>query len=267
MILQISLYRLAAFLLQRTPIGCRLLVTPHMSKPASFTSAHDQSATLRQLKLLVVLLVISNVGLGLFAFYLLRSTDARYTEILSRSIPALSDLRGVSFRLTDLMRSTSLPLLTSTEEQRPQAIRRAQAAIAADRELREKLLLEIWLIGSADNRSAIQRAGDKVDTIAIRVIEIVQAGNIAEATKFRDQTLRPAFDEYLESIGKAADAVEDASLKANDDISARISSMSAVVLGIAGWPVIVLIALLVLTAVFVVVLMVLFRAREMSDMP
>jgi hypothetical protein len=238
-----------------------------MSKSASFTSAHDQSATLRQLKMLVVLLVISNVGLGVFAFYLLRSTDARYSEVLSRSIPALSDLRGVSFRLTDLMRSTSLPLLTSTEEQRPQAIHRAQAAIATDRELREKLLLETWLVGLGGNRYAIQHAGDKVDAIATRVIEIVQTGNIGEATKFRDQTLRPAFDEYLESIGKAADTVEDASLKANDDISARITSMSAVVLGIAGWPVIVLVALLVLTAVFVVVLMVLFRAREMSDMP
>lgn len=238
-----------------------------MSKTASFTSAADQSATLRQLKLLVVLLVLSNVGLGVLAFYLLRSTDARYSEILARSIPALSDLRGVSFKLTDLMRSTSLPLLTAAEDQRPQAIRRAQAAIAADRELREKLLLEVWLIESADSRSAIQHAGDNVDSIAARVIEIVQTGKVAEAAKFRDQALRPAFDEYLESIGRAADAVEDASMKANGDISARISNMSAVVLGIAGWPVIVLVGLLVLTAVFVVVLMVLFRAREMSDMP
>lgn len=43
--------------------------------------------------------------------------------------------------------------------------------------------------------------------------------------------------------------------------------MSTVVLGCASWPVIVLVTLLVLTAVFVVVLMVLFRGREMSDGP
>jgi hypothetical protein len=43
--------------------------------------------------------------------------------------------------------------------------------------------------------------------------------------------------------------------------------MSTVLLGLAGWPVVLLVGLLLLTAIFVLVLMVLFRGREMSDMP
>ena len=43
--------------------------------------------------------------------------------------------------------------------------------------------------------------------------------------------------------------------------------LPSLLLGIASWPIVVLAGLLLLTALFVVVLMVLFRGREMSDTP
>ena len=43
------------------------------------SSPNEHTATLRQLKLLVVVLVLSNVGLGIFSFLLLRRLDRQYS--------------------------------------------------------------------------------------------------------------------------------------------------------------------------------------------
>src|SRR5687768_4472026 len=52
-----------------------------MVRPAS-SDSHDQSATLRKLKLLIVVLVVSNIGLGGLSFYLMRAMDRTYTDLL-----------------------------------------------------------------------------------------------------------------------------------------------------------------------------------------
>lgn len=213
------------------------------------------------------MLVLSNIGLGAFSAYLLRSTDARYSHLLERSVPALNDLRAETAQLAVAVRVTGIPLLRVADELRPNAVRNAHAAIERDRELRAKVMNDQWPQSAHDSRAEIERSGDRFDAASDQVIALAAAGRVDEASKVRESVLRPAFDDYLGVIAKTADAVEGASLKASDDMSAHTGSMAAVLLGLAGWPVIVLVALLFLTAVFVIVLMVLFRGREMSDMP
>ena len=84
--------------------------------------------------------------------------------------------------------------------------------------------------------------------------------------RLRDSGVLPAFDHYVATIGRVSDRIEQTSLRASDEATVRIGRMSTLVLGIAGWPVILLLGLL-LTAVFVGVLMILFRRRGTSDMP
>ena len=85
--------------------------------------------------------------------------------------------------------------------------------------------------------------------------------------RLRDSGVLPAFDHYVATIGRVSDRIEQTSLRASDEATVRIGRMSTLVLGIAGWPVILLPGLLLLTAIFVVVLMILFRRRGTSDMP
>src|SRR5205814_8803362 len=76
-----------------------------MARPTS-SSLHDQSSTLRQLKLLVVVLVLSNIGLGIFSFYLLRSVDRTYSDLIDRSVPVLNDLQTLTALAVRAMRGT-----------------------------------------------------------------------------------------------------------------------------------------------------------------
>jgi len=112
-----------------------------------------------------------------------------------------------------------------------------------------------------------QKSGEAFTTLSGRVLDLVAAGQLDEAKKFRDAQLRPAFDRYRIAITKAADAIEAVSLQANADFTEQTGSMSHVLLGVASWPVIVIVGLLLFTAAFVLGLMILFRGREMNDMP
>jgi hypothetical protein len=110
-------------------------------------------------------------------------------------------------------------------------------------------------------------AGRAFAATARAAVSAADSGNAAEAQRLREHDLRPAFDRYIIAITKAADVLEDQSHKANDSETRRTSSLSTVLLGVASWPVVVVVGLLALTAAFVLVLMLLFRGREMSDLP
>lgn len=237
-----------------------------MTKPAT-GSFHDQTTTLRQLKVLVAVLVLSNIGLGLFSVYLLRTLDRSYSDLIDHSVPALSNLQTLTAASAEALRGTGPTLFSATGGQRPAVLQHARAALDRDRDLRLRLLGSESFSVAPDVRQELQAAGGAFRMSAVEVLNLVAAGQAAEAARVRENTLRPAFDRYLGAITKAADLLETDSLKANRKLTVKTSSRAVVLLGIASWPVIILGVLLLLTAVFVIVLMVLFRGREMSDMP
>jgi hypothetical protein len=231
------------------------------------TSSNEHAATLRQLKLLVVVLVLSNIGLGIFSFYILRRMDRQYSELISRSVPMLSDLQTLTTRAMAAMRATNPGRAPLTGERGGALATQGRLAVMQDQELRRKVLaLESPTVTDRD-RAELQTAGDEFSRRALDVIAQWSTGNMAEAVKARDDTLRPVFDRYIAATTRAADRLEAASLEANTAMSESTGSMSTVVLGLASWPIVLLVCILLLTAIFVLVLMVLFRGREMSDMP
>jgi hypothetical protein len=237
-----------------------------MTKPAS-TSFHDQATTLRQLKVLVAVLVVSNLGLGLISFFLLRALDRNYSDLIGHSVPVQSDLQTLTAAAVEALRGTGPALFNATGNQRLAILQRSRTAIDRDRDLRQRLLASGSFSVAPEVRTEFEAAGEAFRRGAGEVLNLVAAGKAAEAVHLRDNSLRPAFDRYLGVITRASDFVEEDSLKASRALSEKTSTRSVVLLGIASWPVIILGALLLLTAVFVIVLMVLFRGREMSDMP
>ncbi len=61
--------------------------------------------------------------------------------------------------------------------------------------------------------------------------------------------------------------VESRSLAASKDYSTKTDRLSTVVLGVASWPVLIVLALLLLTAVFVLAMMIAFRGKDLPDSP
>ena len=163
-----------------------------MVRPVS-SSPHEQSATVRQLKLLVIVLVLSNVGLGVFSFYLLRTLDRRYTELFDHSVPVLNDLQTLTARAMQAMRATNPELFAAAE--RTAAVQRANVSLAEDRDLRARILRTEW--GGAEPRKAeLRAAGEVFALLAAEVNGHHAAGRSAEAARLREADLRAAFDRF-----------------------------------------------------------------------
>ena len=237
-----------------------------MARPVS-TSLHDQTASLRQLKLLVIILVLSNIGLGVFSFYLLREVDRKYTNLISRSVHVLNDLQTLTAYSVEAMRGTNASLFEVPVDQRKDVIERARSGLEKEKALREQLLQDNWLKPDEKERIDFQKAGTAFGLSAGGVVAAFADDRLAEANRLREQSLRPAFERYVAATTKVADKLQDESLRVSNELTANTGSVSTIMLGLASWPVVILGALLLLTAVFVIVLMVLFRGREMSDMP
>ena len=99
------------------------------------------ASMLRQLKLLVMVLIISNVALGAYGFYLLRTIDRNYSALIDQSVPILNRLQTLTAGASDAMRSTNPDLLT--EDKLEPAVGRA--AKREPRSHRRSGRSEAWL--------------------------------------------------------------------------------------------------------------------------
>ena len=238
-----------------------------MAKPKSGPAYQEPPSTLRQFKLLAVVLVVSNIGLGLLSVYLLRSVDQRYSELVDHSIPALHDLRELTGAVIAAERASgSSVLFSATGAQRAERLNRAEATLSRERTLMERILASDTLPKSEES-AAMREAAQRYEGNLAEMQRLLRAGAEQEAVRVREAVVLPAFDRYLASLSELGAAIENSSLRESDRVSERIGTMSKVVLGVATWPVIVLVALIVVTAIFVLVLMFMFRGRESSDMP
>ena len=234
----------------------------------SFTSSlPDSGATRRQLQLLVVILALSNIGLGLFSFYLLRKVDRGYKELIVRSVPVLNDLQTLTAKAIQAIRSTNPLLFEGSAEKRTEAQRLSLAAIDADRTLRTNLLAAGQLTAQPSDSREFQQSGESFTRLVTDVCQLLAAGQMAEAVRLREEGLRLAFERYLDATTKVADLLEDESLRASEDFSARTGSASRLVLGFASWPLLAAAGLVLVGALFILVFLVLFRGRDLSDGP
>ncbi len=233
-----------------------------MSERVPTLSARRVS-TLRQLKVLVVLLIFSNIALGGFGFYSLRTIDRKYSRLISQTVPALNDLEELTTISVEAMRNTNPMLYGASTQSRPELSSRARSALGRQRELRERIAQnELSLIGREQGQS-FQKAGEAFDREATAIIDLLTSARDIEAQAMREHSLRPIFERYLAEVTKTADLVEAQSLRASETLSARTSSISNIMLGVAGWPVFILMAVLI--AILVVILFIrVFLFRQES---
>ena len=220
-----------------------------MSRPA--TNPNDHASSLRNLKLLVVVLVVSNILLGLMSVYLLRSVDRRYSELVGRSVPALNDLRELMSRTVEAMRATNPNNFAGPNGRGADALQNVRRRLAAAQNFRSITLRDEYFSSATNLGDTILKTGREFDQAGAAILRLYKEGRMAEVAPLRDDQLLPVFDNYVAAIGAAADGVETRSLAASKDYSAKTDRLSTVVLGVASWPVLIVVALLLLTAVFV----------------
>jgi hypothetical protein len=206
---------------------------------------------LRQLKVLVIALLVSNIGLGVFGFYFLRAVDAKYSTLIKQSVPALNELQTLTAVSVEAMRSTN-PDLFGAVDRRAQMFERARLAIERDRSLRDRALSREWFFDNTDERANFQNAGETFTRAATAVVAVVNSGDLAAAEREREKRLRPAFERYLATTTHAADKLQAHSLRRSDALTARTSHLSKMLIGLAGWPVMFFCLFLLITGVFII---------------
>ena len=236
-----------------------------MARLASYPNDHAPS--LRNLKLLVIVLAISNILIGAFSVYLLRGVDQRYSELVDRTAPVLNDLQTLTAKSVEAMRGTNPVFFGATGDKMESAVKHGRGALEVDRALRSKQVAATWLPATSAKRTEFQRSGDAFTAAGGKVLDLFAAGQGAEAVRVREDVMRPAFERYQNAITRIADLLLDESKAVNDNFTAQTSRLSAIVISVASWPVIVLVGLLLITAIFVIVMMVAFRGKDLVDAP
>lgn len=236
-----------------------------MSRSASHPN--DHASSLRNLQLLVVVLVVSNILIGILSVYLLRSVDRRYSELVGRTVPALNDLRELMTRTVEAMRSTNPMNFRAPNGRTDEALRNVHRKLDSARTFQTITLKDDQLSADKALGRSILETGTEFEQAGAAILRLYDEGRIGEVAPIRDEKFLPAFDRYVAAIGAAADAIEATSLAASQEYSTKTSRLSTVVMGVASWPVVIVVVLLVLTAVFVLAMMIAFRGKDLPDSP
>ena len=230
-----------------------------------FATSQSQNSVLRQLKILVGILILSNIGLGLFGVYVLRAIDQRYSTLIDQTVPSMNELQTLTAWSVEAMRSTNPSLFPSASSEQAEVVQRASSLIERDRDLRSHAVQREWLSLKPGERSELQQTGDAFTRESLEVLQILAAGRNAEAGERREKTLRPIFDRYVAVVTKIADVLEAESLRTSSSLTVQTGSMSQMFLGIASWPVLLMglfLAGVILFVVGVLLRVTLFRGAE-----
>lgn len=235
-----------------------------MARSAS-TDRWDQVSAVRALKLLVGVLVLSNIGLGLFSFFLLQAADQRYNSLIERTIPLLNDLQTLTARSVEAMRGTNPVLFDGAPGGRSAAVVRGQAALERDHVLRARILHHEWPENLPGGREEFIAAGADFTRLCGETLALHATGATAEAVKLREQALRPAFDHYLDATTKIADVIEANSNQSASRVGFTVKSFAKIAFSVAGWPLVAVMTLLLLTALFLAGVMLTFRGKNSAE--
>ncbi len=204
----------------------------------------------RRFKILLWLLLLSNIATGLFAFESIRAVDRKYSSLVAQAVPALNDLHTLSALAVEAMYRTNPELLTA--EPRGEGLGRARGALAADRQLRAALLPQPWLSGLGEKRDAFETAGSAFSRAAAEFLETNKNASAADLRQRRDASLRPVFQRYLSATSALAETLTTESLHQSDSLSTQTGSVSRLFLAAGNWPLAIFGGLLLLSAAILV---------------
>ena len=215
-------------------------------------TSEDPRSIIRQLKILVALLIISNIALGVFGFWLLRNIDRNYSALIDQSVPTLTRLQNLTAAASETMRSTNPVLLDHPDAQPSEIARAARDTIGHDTELRQELLSRDWVKNAQSGQTDIRAAGEAFDRAAADTVQLLEANQITEAQKHRETVLRPAYNRYVTVTSQASQSLRTSSLRESNSLTLHVASVSKMILGIASWPLIILGAFLLFVLLFVI---------------
>jgi len=221
----------------------------------------------RRLQMLCIVLAISNVLLGFLSAFLLRKIDREYSALIDRSVPVLNEIRIVDKNASKLYEAVIAGLVTPDAAKCAKALARARHYLQRSPLHRNNVLAADFLRLRPDMAAELKNSGEAYEKAIADILPRVTPQNTADAEKDTLEHLEPIFYRYYGAVDKVSDYVEKRTEKLSDDYTGLTNHSSLLVLGIGGWPVVIVGLLVAVTLAVVAVMLVVFRTANVGDGP
>jgi CHASE3 domain sensor protein len=195
----------------------------------------DVSVGVKRLKLLIGILVVSNLVLGVLSFRFLVTLDADYNELIDRSLPTINHLRGMTSESSVTHRSLTFALSAQQPERQAGYLKTAEQALAKE----ERHIRDVTPVLDAElgpeTGARLKKAHDLYYTRSSALIALLRDGKRQEAGD-RVREMRDALDAFMITVADIADAFAQRSQDEGDLVSASVRKHGTIVLGLGGWP-------------------------------
>ena len=195
----------------------------------------DVAVGVKRLKLLIGILVVSNLVLGVLSFNFLIKLDSDYNELIDRSLPTINHLRGMTSESSVTHRSLTFALSAQQPDRRADYLKLAEQALAKEekhvRDVTPVLDAEL----GADTVARLKRAHHLYYTQSSALVALLREGKRQEAGD-RVREMRDALDAFMITVADIADAFAQRSQDEGDLVSANVRKHGTIVLGLGGWP-------------------------------
>jgi hypothetical protein len=192
---------------------------------------------LRRWKALALFLLGGVAILSGLCGFLLWSADAENTRLVDRIVPAFDELRHMSTTALSVQRSLLSSWVTTEADLRQRAIAQARTRIGTGyRQLGRLDSLTLFRESPAMSER-LKRTGKAYFTSANQLVGLLAASRWEQAVVLRHEVVKPALDEYLDAIERAAGFAESASVGRREIAGGEAGSRTALVVGLNRGPV------------------------------
>ena len=201
--------------------------------------------------LLILALLASNLIVGVLSLFFLRSMEQRYSALFDRSVPLINNLRTLTRELSGVQR-LARRISDPKNETNWTALVQQMDESSNSAKAHAMEISGMELLKESRHVGEMLRFGRDYDDKVDQFLVLARAERIAEASQFNVDTLRPAYDRYLDALDGVASFVE----REGSNLRVRYAQDSRMfggfLMAFAGWPLLAAGAVVVVMALLVI---------------
>ncbi len=201
--------------------------------------------------ILILALLASNLLVGVLSLFFLRSMEQRYAALFDRSVPLINNLRTLTRELGGVQRMARR--ISDPKNELAWATLLPQMADGSDSAKAHALDISgMASLKDSKHVLALDRYSREYDEKVDQFLALARGERIAEANQYNIDVLRPAYDQYMDTLDAAANFVE----REGNDLRARYAEDSRLfggfLLAAAGWPLLAAAVIIVVMTLLVI---------------
>jgi hypothetical protein len=198
----------------------------------------------RVLLILTGLLLCSNLATALVAYLVIDGMDQRYSNQLNSAVPGLHEVVLLAQDSTNTHRAAANILIARNESESKLMMER----LAEARRKELERITEVFTKGppaAGDPMEPLWNSSRDYDRALDEFLGIYSSGNRDAALAYRLDKLRPVFDLYQSRQVAESARLNFEAMKTGGEITQQVKSRQSLLLGFGSWPLVIIIAVLV----------------------